>query len=264
MELEPAAAGRSGLPERLAVPEDVAQAGAPLEREEAARWAPRFTAEHPEHPLAATMVRLATAEPYRRLGVELAEQGRLADAARALDRAAEIAPFDAGTRVARARVLERAGDLEGALKDLEAAAWAYETDPSFALERAQILEALGEHDRAVAEYERALAQAPGLGAAIDRLEALGALVRLDVPGGEPVYLSPSDFERVIRVDLAENAGDAAALALRGAALAADGHVDLARAAAELALRADDASPEARQLAQSLGLNPGSGPYTQGA
>jgi tetratricopeptide (TPR) repeat protein len=150
-------------------------------------------------------------------------------------------------------VLERDGDLEGALKDLEAAAWAYETDPAFALERAEILEALGEHDRAVAEYERALAQAPGLGAAIDRLEALGALVRLDVPGGEPVYLSPSDFERVIRVDLAENAGDAAALALRGAALAADGHLDLARAAAELALRADGANPEARQLGQSLGL-----------
>jgi tetratricopeptide (TPR) repeat protein len=253
VELEPAAAGRSGLPERLAVPEDVAQAALPLEREEAARWAPGFAAEHPDHPLATTMARLATAEPYRRLGVQLAEQGRLAEAARALDRAAQLAPFDAGTRVARARVLERDGNLEGALDDLDAAAWAYETDPRFALERAQLLEALKEHDRAVAEYERALAHAPGLGEAIDRLEALGALVRLDVPGGEPVYLSPPDFERVIRVDLAENADDAAALALRGAALAADGHLDLARAAAELALRADETNPEARQLAASLGL-----------
>jgi tetratricopeptide (TPR) repeat protein len=253
VELEPAAAGRSGLPERLAVPEDVAQAGGPLEREQAARWAPGFTTEHPEHPLAQTMAQLATAEPFRRLGLELAEEGRLGDAARALDRAAELAPFDAGTRVARARVLEQEGDLEGALGDLESAAWAYETDPGFALERAHVLEALGEQDRAVAEYERALAQAPGLAAAIDRLEALGALVRLDIPGGEAVYLSPPDFERVIRTDLAENVDDAGALALRGAALAADGHLDLARTAAELALRADESNPDAQQLAAALGV-----------
>src|SRR3954468_5023362 len=82
LELEPAAAARSGLPERVAVPVQIAAAREELDRQRVAGWAGSFAQEHPAHPLADVSLRLAQAEPYRRLGMRLLQGDRLADAVR--------------------------------------------------------------------------------------------------------------------------------------------------------------------------------------
>jgi tetratricopeptide (TPR) repeat protein len=119
-----------------------------------------------------------------------------------------------------------------------------------------VLEELGEEERAVAAYERALELAPGDGYLLERLEALGALRRLRSPDGQEYWLTPPDFERVVRAELAAlNQQQPEQLVARGIALAADGHADLARAAGELALRHDPDDLAAQDLAR---LGRGSG------
>ena len=54
-------------------------------------------------------------------------------------------------------------------------------------------------------YERALGRAPGDGLVLERLEALGALMRIEGPDGEVFWLTPGDFDRVMRRELASAA-----------------------------------------------------------
>ena len=91
-----------------------------------------------------------------------------------------------------------------------------------------MLESLDEPDRAIVAYERALELAPGDGFLLDRLEALGALKKLTSPDGQAYWLTPADFDRVVRAELAAlyEQGPAQLIA-RGIALAADGHLELA-------------------------------------
>ena len=248
LELEPAKAARAGLPDRIVAPRAEAEAGIDVERAVAARWGAAFAAARPEHRLAPGLAALAAAEPYRLLAERLVAAGRPADAAVALEKAIELAPFDAASRVNRANALQRAGDPEGALEELEEAEWAYSNDATFHGARGSVLESLDEPDRAIVAYERALELAPGDGFLLDRLEHLGALKRLVGPDGFPYWLTPADFDRVVRAELAALFEQGAPqLVARGIALAADGHLELARLAGLLATRLDPEDEGALEL-----------------
>jgi tetratricopeptide (TPR) repeat protein len=255
LELEPAKAARAGLPDRIVAPRAEAEAGIEVERALAARWGAVFAAARPEHRLAPGFVALAAAEPYRLLAERLVAAARPDDAAVALSRAIELTPYDAASRVNLANLLQAIGDSEGALEELDEAEWAYSADPGFHGARGRVLEALDEPDRAVVAYERALELAPGDGFLLDRLEALGALRKLTGPDGDSYWLTPADFDRVVRAELAAlYEKGAAQLVARGIALAADGHVELARVAGQLALRLDPEDEDANDLVR-LGSSP---------
>jgi tetratricopeptide (TPR) repeat protein len=248
LELEPAKAARAGLPDRIVAPRAEAEAGIDVERPLAARWGAAFAAARPEHRLAPGLAALAAAEPYRLLAQRLVGAGRPADAAVALARAIELAPYDAAYRVNRASALQRAGDAEAALHELDEAEWAYANEATFHGARGSVLESLDEPDRAVVAYERALELAPGDGFLLDRLEGLGALKRLTGPDGFAYWLTPADFDRVIRAELAGLFEQGAPqLVARGIALAADGHLELARLAGLLASRLDPEDEDAQDL-----------------
>jgi tetratricopeptide (TPR) repeat protein len=250
LELEPARAARAGLPDRIAAPRAEAEAGIELDRPVAARWGAAFAAARPEHRLAPGLAALAAAEPYRLLAERLVTAGRPADAAVALERAIELTPFDAASRVNRANALQVAGDSEAALAELDEAEWAYSNEPAFHGARGSVLESLDEPDRAIAAYERALELAPGDGFLLDRLEALGALRRLTAPDGHAYWLTPADFDRVVRAELASLYEQGASqLVARGISLAADGYLELAGVAGLLALRLDPDDVTARDLAR---------------
>jgi tetratricopeptide (TPR) repeat protein len=264
LELEPAKAARAGLPDRIVAPRAEAEAGIDVERPLAARWGAAFAAARPEHRLASGLAALAAAEPYRLLAQRLVGAGRPADAAVALARAIELAPYDAASRVNRANALQRAGDAEAALQELDEAEWAYSNDATFHGARGSVLESLDEPDRAVVAYERALELAPGDGFLLDRLEGLGALKKLTGPDGFAYWLTPADFDRVVRAELAALFEQGAPqLVARGIALAADGHLELARLAGLLASRLDPDDQDAQDLLH-LGEDPEPGGARRGA
>ena len=187
-------------------------------------------------------------EPYRLLAQRLVGAGRPADAAVALARAIELAPYDAASRVNRANALQRAGDPEAALAELDEAEWAYANEPGYHGALGSVLESLDEPDRAIVAYERALELAPGDGFLLDRLEGLGALKKLTGPDGFAYWLTPADFDRVIRAELAALFEQGPSqLVARGVTLAADGHLELARLAGLLATRLDPDDADAQDL-----------------
>ena len=239
VELEPAGAARSGLPARLAVPREVAEHGDPIERVRAAEWARAFAVGHTDHELAPTLLALATAEPYRRLGERLLREERFEEAVPALARAIELTPFDAASRFNLAVALRRADEPELALTALDEAEWAYGSEAAYHVLRGRIWEALDEQARAVLAYERALELAPDDDFVLQRLEHLGALLRIDGPDGESYWLTPGDFERVMRHEIASASNDPDALVVLGDRLLGGGHVALAASAAELALAGSD-------------------------
>jgi tetratricopeptide (TPR) repeat protein len=256
VELEPAGAARSGLPARLAVPREVAERSDPIERVRAAEWAKIFVAGHADHELAPTLLAMATAEPYRRLGEKLIREERFEEAAPALARAIELTPFDAASRFNLAVALRRADEPELALSALEEAEWAYGGESAFHVLLGRVWEALDEQMRAVMAYERALELAPGDSFLLERLEHLGALMKIEGPDGEIFWLTPGDFERVMRHELASASNDPDQLVLLGDRLLGGGHVALAASAAELALAGSEDLPGAWALAgltrQALG------------
>ena len=74
---------------------------------------------------------------------------------------------------------------------------------------------------------------------------LGALMRIEGPDGEVFWLTPGDFERVMRHELASASNDPDQLVALGDRLLGGGHVALAASAAELALAGGEDS--ARRL-----------------
>ena len=91
---------------------------------------------------------------------------------------------------------------------------------------------------------------------LERLEHLGALMKIEGPDGEVFWLTPGDFERVMRHELASASNDPDQLVLLGDRLLGGGHVALAASAAELALAGSEDLPGAWALAgltrQALG------------
>lgn len=109
------------------------------------------------------------------LGVVRKRQGRLDEAARALDAALALDPADARSRIARGNVAALTGDLEGAVASLAAAA-AAATRPRDRADaensRGVVLEELGRREDAAAAYDAALAAAPGHAKATANRDAL--------------------------------------------------------------------------------------------
>jgi tetratricopeptide (TPR) repeat protein len=97
-----------------------------------------------------------------RLGLALVEEGRAAEATAPLERAAELAPGEAGPLLALAALRERAGDLDGAIALYERA---LARDPGNAIAANDLAFALGreghELERALALVAGALAREPG-------------------------------------------------------------------------------------------------------
>ena len=243
VELEPAGAARSGLPARLAVPREVAERGDPIERVRAAEWARAFVAGHADHELAATAARAGcTAEPLPPPGRAPAARGALRGGrpgARSRDRADAVRRGLALQSRRRAAARRRArARAHGARRGRVG------VQRRVRLPRAArpIWEALDEQTRAVLAYERALELAPGDGFVLERLEHLGALMRIEGPDGEVFWLTPGDFERVMRHELASASNDPDQLVALGDRLLGGGHVALAASAAELALAGSDDSP----------------------
>ena len=81
-------------------------------------------------------------------------------------------------------------------------------------------------------------------------------MRIEGPDGEVFWLTPGDFERVMRHELASASNDPVQLVALGDRLLGGGHVALAASAAELALAGGEDSPGAWALAgltrQALG------------
>ena len=173
---------------------------------------------------------------------------RFEEAVPALARAIELTPFDAASRFNLAVALRRADEPEAALAALDEAEWAYGGESAYHVLRGRIWEALDEQMRAVLAYERALELAPGDEFVLERLEALGALMRIEGPDGEVFWLTPGDFERVMRHELASASNDPVQLVALGDRLLGGGHVALAASAAELALAGGEDSPGAWALA----------------
>ena len=164
-------------------------------------------AGHADHELAPTLLAMTTAEPYRRLGERLLREERFEEAVPALARAIELTPFDAASRFNLAVALRRADEPELALTALDEAEWAYSGESAYHVLRGRIWEALDERRARVLAYERALELAPGDGFVLERLEHLGALLRIEGPDGEVFWLTPGDFERVMRHELASASND---------------------------------------------------------
>ena len=227
VELEPAGAARSGLPARLAVPREVAERGDPIERVRVAEWARAFVAGHADHELAPVLLALVGGRALPPPGRAPAARGALRGGragARARDRADAVRRGVALQPRRRPAALRRAG---AALAALDEAEWAYGGESAYHVLRGQIWEALDEQMRAVLAYERALELAPGDGFVLERLEALGALMRIEGPDGEVFWLTPGDFERVMRHELASASNDPDQLVALGDRLLGGGHVALA-------------------------------------
>ena len=91
----------------------------------------------------------------------LVRTGQIGEASAAVDRAYALDPGDPRTVVLRARVRQRADDVEGALRVLEEF---LEDDPDSSMVRmtyARILVDTGRYERARAEFERLMAEEPG-------------------------------------------------------------------------------------------------------
>lgn len=249
VDLDPAAARRAGLPERVAVPADADPARAtPLEL---AAWAGAFAEADPEHPDAPDLRRLA-AKQAPRARVERALAARDWEAALgAADDVLAIDPEDTPVRLNRAAALREAGEPAAALAELDRVAAAFADVPLYHRNRGRILEDLGDADGAIAAYRAALDGAPGDPAVVDRLRALGALTTVAGPEG-PVEVDRAALADLVRRDLAAHGDDHAHLAGAARALLAEGQPDLAATAAALALALDDADEATRLvLAEAL-------------
>ncbi len=105
-------------------------------------------------------------------------------------------------------------------------------------------------------YERALELAPGDGFLLDRLEALGALKKLTSPDGQAYWLTPADFDRVVRAELASLYEQGPDSADRSRHRAGGGWAPRARrVAGQLAARLDPDDVTAQDLIR-LGQGPG--------
>ena len=82
---------------------------------------------------------------------------------------------------------------------------------------------------------------------VNRLLEEGKLVQVEGPDGQPLFIEMDAFVEGVRIDLAENSGNAPYLVGVGGLLLEGEHHDLAHAAVELALSADPVSADALLL-----------------
>jgi tetratricopeptide (TPR) repeat protein len=245
-ELEPRLAAKASLPQRVPVPEEVAAAGEfTITRQAAAAWAAEYLREHPGDPELERLI--AKEEHWKALETPLLSED-WAGAIPILEQILEIDPADAQARFNLASALRGTGRPEEALTLLDGIAGVFDDEGVYHANVARTHEALGDRDAAVASYHRALELLPGDGFVLDRLAALGDLVAAFGPDGQPVYVDAADFAESVRQDIAQHADDPDYLAGVADVLLSQGHADLARNAAELALASQPERPDALLLA----------------
>jgi tetratricopeptide (TPR) repeat protein len=245
-ELDPRIAAKASLPARVPVPEDVAaSAEYAITRAAAAGWAEDYLAEHPGDP---ALERLVAKEPYWRAAEAPLMAEDWESALPVIEQILDIDPDDAAARFNLASAQRGTGHPEVALETLAAVAAVFEDEGVFHANVARTEEALGHRDAAVAGYHRALELLPGDAFLLERLAALGDLVAAFGPDGEPVYVDAVDFTDSVRQDLAQHAEDPDYLVGVAEVLLTQGHADLGRNAAELALASAPERADALLLA----------------
>lgn len=241
---DPAAAARASLPGQIVAPDDAPERTGEFTRAMAAGWAQRFLEERPDDPRVDGLRILVEKEPlWQELEPLLADE----DWPRVLEvagRIAELDPGDAAARFNRASAMRNLGDPEAALAAFDEVRELFADEGVYHANRGRTLADLGRRDEAVTAYRRTLELLPGDAFALGQLQALGELVMATSPEGEPVYVERADFEDAVRNDLAQHDGDAGYLSNAANALLQQGHADMARAAAQLALAAQPDREEA--------------------
>jgi tetratricopeptide (TPR) repeat protein len=246
LDLDALAAARASLPVTIMAPRGVPERepGAQFTRATAAAWARDFVEEHPDDPRGAPLRPLIEKEPlWAELEPLLADE-EWVPARALLERVLELDPGDASARFNRASALRNLGEPEAALEEFLAVRPTFDDQAIYHANLGRTHEDLGQDAQAVTAYRRTLELDPGNAFALNRLVALGQLVIAAGAQGEPVYVERADFEEAVRSDLAQNDANPAYLANAANVLLDQGHADLARAAAQLALAADPANEEA--------------------
>ena len=241
---DPAAAARASLPGQIVAPDDAPERTGEFTRAMAAGWGKRFLEERPDDPRGAGLRILVEKEPlWQELEPLLADENwpRVLEVA---GRIAELDPGDAAARFNRASAMRNLGDPEAALAAFDEIRELFADEGVYHANRGRTLADLGRRDEAVTAYRRTLELLPGDAFALGQLQALGELVMATSPEGEPVYVERADFEDAVRNDLAQHDGDAGYLSNAANALLQQGHADMARAAAQLALAAQPDREEA--------------------
>ena len=239
VELEPLKAACGSLPPRIIVPQGASELeDGTLNRAVAARWARTFSAAHPGDPMALELAPLMRKDPLWEQVADPLGAERWEEALPLLEQILEIDPADAAARFNRASAWRNLDRPDQAYAEFEAIRPNFDDEAVYHANVARTLEELDRGAEAVTHYERALEGLPGDAFILDRLAALGRLVLVEGPEGEPLYVAAAEFADAVRSDLAQHADDADHLASVSATLLEQDQVDLARAAAELALAAD--------------------------
>ena len=128
----------------------------------------------------ARQARDATPQSYRALlnrAVILSELGKHAAALDSADRALEIATLSPQVRLVRARVLHRAGDGQGAMKEVEEGRKLQPDEPGLLELEGVLLTESGHPDQALVYLDQAISRAPDHLAHLNKAAALVALGR---------------------------------------------------------------------------------------
>ncbi len=249
IELDRRAAPKGSLPLAIAAPTGALEAaGGQLTRARAAAWAREFLAEQPGADIAPALRQLVAKDAVWQAAEPSLAAEDWAAALPLLERIVEIDPTDLAALFNLASAHRGLGDAGKALAELQAIEDGFSDEGLYHANVARTLEELGRRDDAVAAYERALELMPGDAFLIDRLVALGRLVRAFDEGGQAMFVDAGAFGDSVREDLAQHLDDADYLVSVAQALVEGGHDDLARNAAELALVADPDRADARLFA----------------
>jgi tetratricopeptide (TPR) repeat protein len=238
IDLDPRAAAKRSVPPRIVVPPDEpAPPPDAVNRSVTAAWAVRFRAEHPDHPIAASLVALVEKEPVWVAAEPLLVAEQWPETLPLIERILAIDPTDMPARFNYASALRATGAAETALNELLSVEPVFGDEGVYHANVARTYEVLGRNDAAVAAYRHALELLPGDGFVLERLAALGVLVQAFDEQGEMLYVDTAEFANSVREDLAAHADDADYLVGVADMMLQAGHHDLARNAAELALAA---------------------------
>jgi tetratricopeptide (TPR) repeat protein len=249
IELDRRAAPKGSLPLAVAAPVGaLAAAGGQLTRALAAEWARAFLKDQPHADIAPGLRQLVAKDAvWQEAEASLAAED-WATALPMLERIVEIDPTDLAALFNIASAHRGLGDAARALADLQAVEDGFSDEGLYHANVGRTLEQLDRTDEAIAAYERALELMAGDAFLIDRLVALGRLVRAFDDGGQAIFVDAKVFADSVREDLAQHTEDADYLVSVAQALVEGGHDDLARNAAELALVAEPGRADAQLFA----------------
>ena len=178
--------------------------------------------------------------PYYRLGLDLEEQGRIAEALEAFKQAAALRPGQSEVRLQLGTVYARQGQWEPALAELERARKLNPDDPRADLYCGEVLWKLNRRLDSIARLRQAIQLQPDYWEAHYRLGD-------ELAQKEDVAAAAAEFEQVLRL----NPDYVKAHANLGVALYKLGRVDEALAEFDEALRLDPRNQQALEFKEQL-------------